>query len=70
MIISNKPTPAYLAEDSVNWEIVRSDIRRTIDLAESNNVNLELILKDVSTVRFHPERLTEWSRIAMEEVCR
>lgn len=70
LIMSNKPTPAYLAEDSVNWEIVRSDIRRTIDLAESNNVNLELILKDVSTVRFHPERLTEWSRIAMEEVCR
>jgi len=28
------------------------------------NVNDEL--KDISTVRYHPERLWEWSEIAME----
>ena len=27
---------------------------------------LQLIMKDISTVRYHPQRLWEWSRIAME----
>jgi hypothetical protein len=25
-----------------------------------------LILKDISTVRYQPERLSEWARVAME----
>jgi len=28
--------------------------------------HVELIMKDISTVRYHPQRLWEWSRIAME----
>ncbi len=70
LVMSNKPSPAYLAEENVDWDAVRSDMRRTVDLAKNNSVNLELILKDVSTIRFQPERLAVWSRIAMEEVCR
>ena len=68
IILSNKPSPAFLASDSVNWHAVRADLRRTIDAAKVNHVNLEIILKDISTVRCEPERLTKWAEIAMEEV--
>ncbi|MBQ3080108.1 MAG: hypothetical protein IJC48_08960 [Clostridia bacterium] len=66
-IMSNKPTPAYLAMDTFDEDAVRRDIRRTVDAAKKNDVKLEMILKDVSTVRYHPERLTRFSEIAIEE---
>jgi hypothetical protein len=68
LIMSNKPTPAFIAADSVDWEEVKKDLRWTVELAKANNVNLEIILKDISTVRFEPERLTRWADIAMEIV--
>ncbi len=68
LIMSNKPTPAYIAANEVDWQEVRKDLKYTVDLAKANNVNLELILKDISTVRFEPERLTKWADIAMEIV--
>lgn len=66
LVMSNKPTPAFLAEKSVNWNAVRDDLQRTVDLARANNVNLEMILKDISTVGNQPERLTRWAGIAMK----
>ncbi len=66
-VMSNKPTPALLAVDSMNYDEVRADIRRTMKAAKDNNVNLELILKDISTARYEPQRLWEWSKIALEE---
>ena len=51
-------------------EEIRRDIRRTVDAAKAHGANLELILKDISTVRSQPERLTRWAEIAMEEVSR
>lgn len=68
LIMSYKPTPAYVAAGSVDWDEVKRDIKLTIDLAKANNVNLEFVLKDISTVRFEPERLTRWADIAMELV--
>ncbi|MGI5893096.1 MAG: hypothetical protein ACOX6P_00725 [Candidatus Merdivicinus sp.] len=70
LIMSNKPTPAYVAGDTLDEAEIRRDLRRTIDAAKNYHVNLELILKDISTVRYQPERLTRWAEIAMEEVNR
>ena len=69
-IMSNKPTPAFLAGESVDWDVVRADLRRTVAAAKKNGVRLELILKDLSTVAYDPSRLTRWSEIAHEEVSR
>ncbi len=68
-VISHKPNPAILAED--NWDSVqaRKSIREFLDKAEGN-CHVELIMKDISTVRYDPKRLWEWSQIAMEEVQR
>lgn len=66
LIMSNKPTPAFIATHDMDWDCVRADLQLTFDLAKANNVNLEFILKDISTVKFQPERLTKWADIAME----
>ncbi|WMJ22836.1 hypothetical protein RBG61_12700 [Paludicola sp. MB14-C6] len=66
-IMSNKPNPALLATDSMSEQEIRADIRRTMKAAKDNNVNLELIIKDISTVRYEPQRLWKWSQIALEE---
>ena len=44
----------------------RQDLRDFLDRARGCHV--ELIMKDISTVRYHPERLWEWARIAAEVV--
>ncbi len=66
LVMSSKPTPAYLSGDSMDETQIRQDLNRTIQCAKANNVNLELLLKDISTVRFDPGRLTRWSQIAIE----
>lgn len=66
-ILSNKPTPAYLAGDSFDEEIVRRDLRHTMELAKANGLCVEFLLKDISTVRNDPARLWRWAEIAREE---
>lgn len=68
LVMSNKPTPALVATDSFDPAAVRADLQRTYDAAKENGVNLEFILKDVSTVRYDPSRLEQWAEIAMDVV--
>lgn len=70
LIMSNKPTPAFIAVESVDWQEVRRDLEYTVKLAKKYHVNLEIILKDISTVRLNPDRLTQWADIAMDVVNR
>lgn len=67
IVMSNKPTPAFLAGAVMDEEVIRKDIRHTMRAAKENNIGLELILKDISTIRYQPQRLMTWSKIAMEE---
>ncbi|MCQ2430361.1 MAG: hypothetical protein MJ192_08525 [Clostridia bacterium] len=67
MIMSGKPNPAFLASGSLDEDVVRQDLRRTIRAAKDNGVCLEMILKDISTVRHDPGRLWRWAEIAAEE---
>ncbi len=66
-IMSNKPNPSYLADFSFDEDVVRKDLRRTIAAAKANGLGLELLLKDISTLRNDPQRLWRWSEIAAEE---
>jgi len=68
LIMSSKPSPAFIASESVNWDVVKDDLKATIYAAKSNGVNLEFILKDISTVHHQPERITKWAEIAMQLV--
>ena len=68
LVMSNKPTPALVAGDSFEPEAVRKDLELTMAAVKRNGVNLEFILKDISTVQYKPERLTEWANTAMDVV--
>jgi hypothetical protein len=63
-VISRKPSPAVLAEDNWRPNQARSDLYAFLEKARDCHV--EVIMKDVSTVRYHPHRLWEWEKIAME----
>ncbi|TFG69646.1 MAG: hypothetical protein E4H27_06970 [Anaerolineales bacterium] len=62
-VLSRKPNPAVLAEDSWRPQQARSDLAEFLEKAKGCHV--EVIMKDISTVRYHPQRLWEWEKIAM-----
>ena len=64
-VASIKPNPAVFAQNSWSPEKAREDLRQALAAAEQTP-NIEFIMKDISTVKYRPERLWEWSRIAME----
>jgi len=68
LVMSAKPSPAFLATSSLDEDAVRHDLELTCDLAKQNNINLEFLLKDVSTVKNDPGRLTRWAETAMRVV--
>ncbi len=63
--MSRKPNPAVFAEDHWNPERARRDLCDFLNAARGCHV--ELIMKDISTVRRQPQRLCQWARIAAEE---
>lgn len=65
-VYSRKPNPVFLAYDAFDGELVRNDLRNTLKVCEKYGCPLEFILKDISTVRYHPQRLFQWAGIAME----
>jgi hypothetical protein len=67
-VCSRKPNPALLAMDGWEPEAVEKDLRASIDTCRRTGTPLELILKDVSTIRYEARRLWEWVDIAMRLV--
>ena len=67
-VYSRKPNPALLAWDTFRIDAVREELQTTVDICNRYGCPLELILKDISTVRYEPQRLFEWARVAMEVV--
>ena len=63
-VYSHKPSPAVLAED--NWHPGRAKAALHDTLEKARGCRIEVILKDVSTVRYQPQRLWEWEKMAME----
>jgi hypothetical protein len=64
LVFSRKPSPALVAGDSLNPEAVRQDLERTVQACRRHGTPVELVLKDISTVRYQPQRLWEWTEIA------
>jgi hypothetical protein len=67
-VFSRKPNPALLAWDSFDEKAIRTHLQTTVDICREHGCPLELILKDLSTVRYDPQRLWRWAEIAMEIV--
>jgi hypothetical protein len=64
-VFSLKPNPALLATET--WDLAAARAQLRADLDRARGCRVEVILKDVSTVRGEPWRLTEWTAMAMAE---
>lgn len=63
-VLSRKPSPAVF----VSWDPDEAR-RQLVDFRDAaKGCNVEFIMKDISTVQYHPERLWEWARMAMDIV--
>ncbi len=67
-VYSRKPNPALLAWFTFDEAEVRNHLQTTVDACARHGCPLELILKDISTVKYEPQRLWRWAQIAMEVV--
>jgi len=63
-VFSRKPSPALVGVEHWNPGAVEKDLKATLDACGRHGCPVELILKDISTVRYEPKRLWEWSDIA------
>lgn len=68
LTMSAKPNPAFVANSLIDYDVIENDLRETVEAARRHNVNLEFILKDVSTVQYQPQRLQKWNEIVMKVV--
>jgi len=64
-VFSFKPSPAVFAEDTWNPGKARTYLEGVLEKARGT-CHVEIIMKDISTVRYKPERLWDWAAIAME----
>ena len=65
-VFSYKPSPAIVAEDNWRPEQARGNLKEVLE--KGKGCHIEVILKDISTVRYKPQRLWDWSKMAMEMV--
>jgi hypothetical protein len=64
VVFAWKPNPAVLATPFWNPQAVREDMEEKLEKAKGCIV--EIHMKDISTVRYQPQRLWEWAKIAAE----
>jgi hypothetical protein len=64
-ILSYKPTPAIFVQDHWDPDGARQELR-TFLAKTGGRCHVELIMKDISTVRYGPKKLWEWAKIASE----
>ena len=63
-VMSRKPNPAIVAGNMFDEAQAEKEIREFMELTEGQ-CHVELIFKDISTVRHDPQRLFKWEKIAM-----
>ena len=66
IVYSRKPHPTLVSTDNFDEDAIRADLQETMDAAKG--CRLEVIMKDVHTLRNQHERLPRWVQIA-REVC-
>lgn len=67
-VLAWKPNPAVLAASNWDPEAVRKDLERKLKKAREFNCIVEIHMKDISTVKYQPQRLWQWAQIASEVV--
>jgi hypothetical protein len=63
-VFSYKPSPAVLARDIWNPELAGTELEEVLKTTGKYDCSVEIIMKDISTVRYQPQRLWDWVEIA------
>ena len=63
-VFSYKPSPAIFAEDA--WNPANARRILTDFFEKASGCIVEVIMKDISTLRYQPQRLWQWAQIARE----
>lgn len=63
-VLSIKPNPAIFA--GAEWSPEQAEKEIMDSLEKSKGCAVEIIMKDISTVRYQPQRLWDWANIAMK----
>lgn len=64
-VMSRKPSPAIFAEGAWSPERAEEELRSFMEKT-CGQCHVELIMKDISTVKYKPQRLWEWEKTAMK----
>lgn len=62
-VMSRKPNPAIFSTDHYDEAEAERQLRDFLDVARDGHV--EIIMKDISTVRYAPQKLWQWEKLAM-----
>lgn len=65
-VYCRKPKPTLISTEKWDEELIRADIRATLDATGARNV--EFSMKDVHTVNNEPWRIGRWVELAREEI--
>lgn len=65
-VFSWKPSSAIFTNENWDRDSIRKELRENLN--KIKNCKIEIVMKDISTVRYKPQRLWEWAKIASEEV--
>lgn len=69
-VYSYKCSPTDLAVPNIDEDYIRANLRRVVELTKRNNNRVEFIMKDNHTLAHTPKNVTDWVRIAREEIAR
>lgn len=64
-VLARKPNPAFVS-GAFDEDVVRREIRATVEASLRHHCPYEFVLKDISTVSYHPENLIAWNRVVQE----
>ena len=65
-VLSYKPNPSIFASDDLDLKKIKTELREI--LSKTQGCTLEIIMKDISTVQYKPQRLWEWAEAVMKVV--
>lgn len=59
-VMARKPNPSFVAMDTFDDKVITDDIKATLKSCIAYKTPCEFVLKDITTVRNQPQRLTKW----------
>lgn len=66
-VYARKPNPAFVA-DNLDASTIEKEIEETIKICIKYNCPYEFVLKDISTVSYKPQNLTNWNNIVQKTI--